>query len=105
MIEFIQYGFGNRFIFWPMVVVAIAGFIFISRTFGLRNALMALAAFALALLYALSNRASRQKGWEDRIAKEEKDVQTFQDRIDGVRDGFTVDRDRLRDDDGFKRKP
>ena len=104
MFEFLIYGFDNKFIFWPMVTLMVGGFIFIMRYFGLRNALFAAGVFALGLLYALSNRQSRQKGWEDRKAKERKDVEDFKNRFGDTRDQFELDLDRLRDDDGFKRK-
>lgn len=100
-------GYGVSWQFWliPGAAVAVGGFFLVSRFFGVRNGVYA--AILLGLISALKivERRAQQRGWDDRIKKEKRDADAMVDRAE--RAGRTVldaDPDRLRDDDGFKRR-
>lgn len=91
----------------PVPAAALALFLFLSRSFGLRSAIYATGAFLMAFLTAHSFHKGRQRGWEDRVRKDERDAQELVNRIKRARDtanSRNADPERLREDDGFKRK-
>ena len=91
----------------PMAATGLAVFLFVNRSFGFRNALMAAGTFLAAAVVAMSYKRGRQHGWDDRRAKESRDAEELVNRIKRARHTArtrNADPERLRDDDGFKRK-
>lgn len=88
----------------PSIAVLIGLFVFVSRTFGLRNALVAVAIAGSGTLLKLTDMRGRQKGWDSRVKKEKQDAERVVGRAEKAkRDAAAVPPERLRDDDGFRR--
>lgn len=108
MLDAAREWFGYDLPWWiwvaPSVGGAIALFLVASRLIGWRNALLAVAAYAVAAVAILSRLRGRQEGWEDRARKDARDAEKLVERIKKARDDArTRPADKLRDDDGFKR--
>lgn len=91
----------------PVPAAALALYLFLSRSFGFRSAIMATGAFLSAFLVLASYQRGRQKGWNDRRAKEERDAKALVEKVKRARDAANArnaDGRFLRDDDGYKRK-
>lgn len=95
---------------WAWAIPAAGGavgvFLLLSRLVGLRNALLAVAIYVVGALIALSNSRGRQRGWQDRIKKDNRDADRLIEKLRGARDRArrdAADPDSLFADDGFKR--
>jgi hypothetical protein len=76
------------------------------RFAGFRNGLIAAAGLGAVLLTSLSYWRGRQHGWRERGEKGVRDAKEFRSKADVARDRVRdIPVDRLRDDDGFRRKP
>ncbi|MCQ9146067.1 hypothetical protein [Ochrobactrum sp. BTU2] len=90
---------------FPATATLLTVFIFVSRTFGVRSAIIAAFAVGTSLLVALSYRRGKQHGWQERIKREKEYADHIAKRARAARDrSLTADPSRLRDDDGFKRR-
>ena len=100
-------GYSVPWQFWliPGTGLAVGAFVLVSRTFGFRNGLYAAAVVAFAATIKIIESRAAQRGWEDRIKKEKRDGDRMVERAERAgRAVSDVDPERLRDDDGFKRR-
>ena len=92
----------------PSGLTLIGLFFIVTKYFGHRNAIYATAIYAFVALLALIDRRGRQKGWQAREEKGNKDAENIIKRVEAARHRTrTIIRDnpdRLRDDDGFRRE-
>jgi hypothetical protein len=89
----------------PLVGVALGVVTVAMRFGGLRNGLMVAAGLGVAVLTVLSHWRGRQKGWHERGQKGLRDAQRFREKADDARRRVRdLPAERLRDDDGFRRK-
>lgn len=90
---------------FPLAGGAAAGFISLSRVMGWRNALVAVVTATAAATASLSRLRGRQEGWKARVKKDTRDAEKLVEKIKRARrDSAARDPERLRDDDGYKRK-
>lgn len=88
----------------PSIALLAGLFIFVSRTFGIRNAIVAVAVIGSSMILKLTDHRGRQRGWDERIKQEKEDAQRVVDRAEKARrDAAAAPPERLRDDDGFRR--
>lgn len=93
---------------WAWGIPALAGlvgaFFYLSRFFGVRNALGAVLIVGSGLALKLSRQRGKQAGWRDRIEREKEDARRVAQKADNARrDADALPPERLRDDDGYKR--
>ena len=88
----------------PSVALLVGLFIVVSRTFGIRNAIIAVVIFGAGTFIKLVDHRGRQIGWDSRVKREKEDAQRVVDRAEKARRAAAhADTERLRDDDGFRR--